>query len=185
MDTTVLGNQPDQQDVVAFQLGRQTYALPINPVVQIIEMVAITPIPQISNALEGVINVQGEAVAVVKLRRHLGLPDTPLQLNTPIILVKVGERTVGLIVDEVLDVLNLPDDRIVHLSDILLETMGDAPVLQGLTYIAENALLMLNPGELFDPQELRALAQAVEILAAEEKAVEEPTADEPDQEATA
>jgi purine-binding chemotaxis protein CheW len=174
MDTTAPGNPSGQQDVLAFKLGRQTYALPIHPVVQIIEMVAITPIPQIDTALEGVINVHGEAVAVVKLRRHLGLPDAPLQLNTPIVLVKVGERTVGLIVDEVVDVLNLPDDRIIHLHDILPDTVGDAPALQGVTYITENTLLMLDPNELFDPQELSLLAQAVEILTAKGKATEKP-----------
>lgn len=174
MDTTAPGNQSGQQDVVAFKLDRQTYALPIHPVVQIIEMVAITPIPQVDTALEGVINVHGEAVAVVKLRQHLGLPDTPLQLNTPIVLVEVGERTVGLIVDEVVGVLNLPDDRIIRLHDILPDTVGDAPTLQGLTYITENTLLMLDPNELFDPQDLRLLAQAVEMLTAEEKAIEKP-----------
>jgi purine-binding chemotaxis protein CheW len=174
MDTTALGNPSGQQDIVAFKLGRQTYALPIHPVIQIIEMVAITPIPQIDTALEGVINVHGEAVAVVKLRRHLGLPDTPLQLNTPVVLVEVGERTVGLIVDEVVDVLNLPDDQIIYLHDILPDTVGDAPALQGMTYIAENTLLMLDPNELFDPQELSLLVQAVEILTSEEKTIEKP-----------
>ena len=163
MDATE-GESSDLQNVVAFRLGQQAYALPIEPIAQIIDMVAITPVPQLSEVVEGVINVHGEAVAVVKLRRHFDLEDAPLQLNTPILLTRISGQTIGLIVDEVIDVLNLPKDRIVQLGEILPEELGNAPIFRGLTYVADDAMLMLDPDQLFRPDQLEALAQAVELL---------------------
>jgi purine-binding chemotaxis protein CheW len=164
MDATAERIFAETQNMVTFRLEKQTYALPIKPIVQIIEMVAITPIPQLSHVVEGVINVRGEAVAVVKLRRHLGLSDVALQLNTPILLTHIGGRTIGLIVDEVTDVFNLPTDRIVQLGEILPEQLGDAPIFRGLTYVADDAVLMLDPDQLFRPDQLEILAQAADAL---------------------
>jgi purine-binding chemotaxis protein CheW len=164
VDTTAEEAHSELQNVVAFRLDKQTYALPIEPIAQIIEMVAITPIPQLSQVVEGVINVHGEAVAVVKLRRHFGLSDAPLQLNTPILLTRIGGQTVGLIVDEVTDVFNLPPDQIVQLDEILPEELGNAPIFRGLTYVADDAVLMLNPDQIFRPDQLEILAQAASLL---------------------
>jgi purine-binding chemotaxis protein CheW len=163
MDATE-GESSNLQNMVAFRLGQQAYALPIEPIIQIIDMVAITPIPQLSEVVEGVINVHGEVVAVVKLRRHFDLEDAPLQLNTPILLTRISGQTIGLIVDEVTNVLNLPADRIVQLGEILPEELGDAPIFRGLTYVADDATLMLDPDQLFRPDQLEVLAQAVEML---------------------
>jgi purine-binding chemotaxis protein CheW len=177
MDATE-GASSDRQNVVAFRLEQQTYTLPIEPIAQIIDMVAITPIPQLDQVVEGVINVHGEAVAVVKLRRHFGLDDAPLQLNTPILLTHIGELKVGLIVDEVTNVFNLPPEQIVQLGEILPEELGDAPIFHGLTYVADDAMLMLDPDQLFRPDQLEILAKASHLLqeAIADKARAEPGA---------
>jgi purine-binding chemotaxis protein CheW len=164
VDTTTEENFSEQQNVVAFRLEKQTYALPIEPIVQIVEMVAITPIPQLDAVIEGVINVHGEAVAVVKLRRHFGLSDAPLQLNTPILLTRIGEQTIGLIVDEVTDVFNLSTDQVVQLGEILPEELENAPIFRGLTYVADDAVLMLDPDQLFRPDQLEILTKAASLL---------------------
>lgn len=164
MDTNTEQALSERQNVVAFRLDKQTYALPIEPIVQIIDMVAVTSIPQLDAVVEGVINVHGEAVAVVKLRRHFGLSDAPLRLNTPILLAQIGGQTIGLIVDEVTDVLHLSADQVVQLADILPEELGDAPIFRGLTYVSDDAVLMLDHESLFKPDQLQALAQAADML---------------------
>jgi purine-binding chemotaxis protein CheW len=177
VDTTTEETLSERQNLVAFRLEKQTYALPIEPIVQIVEMVAITPIPQLDAVIEGVINVHGEAVAVVKLRRHFGLSDTPLQLNTPILLTRIGEQTIGLIVDEVTDVFNLPTDQVVQLGEILPKELGNAPIFRGLTYVADDAVLMLDPDQLFRPDQLEILAKAASLL---QKAIAEKGQTEPE-----
>jgi purine-binding chemotaxis protein CheW len=178
VDTNTEQALSERQNVVAFRLDKQTYALPIEPIVQIIDMVAITSIPQLSQVVEGVINVHGEAVAVVKLRRHFGLSDAPLRLNTPILLTQIGGQTIGLIVDEVTDVLHLSADQVVQLADILPEELGDAPIFRGLAYVSDDAVLMLDHESLFQPDQLQALAQAADMLqeAIAKKAAEESSA---------
>jgi len=152
-------------NLVAFRLDRQTYALPIEPIVQIIEMVAITPIPQTDPAVEGVINVRGTAVPVVNLRCQLGLPEAKLQLHTPIILVRSGERMVGLIVDQVADVLNIRADQITRPKDMLPDGLSDVPLVQGLSHTSQGALLLLDLEHLFASNQAQ-LAQALEALSA-------------------
>jgi purine-binding chemotaxis protein CheW len=153
-----------QRNLVAFRLDQQTYALPIEPIVQIVEMVMITPIPHVNDTVAGVITVHGVVVPVVNMRRHFGLPEATLGLHTPIILVQTGEQMVGLIVDEVINVLNLPTERVAQLVDILPQGLGEAPILQGLAHVDENTVLLLDLEHLFLPHQARALAQVVAAL---------------------
>ncbi len=157
-------NPTGQRNLVTFRLDRQTCALPIEPIVKIIEMVSITPIPQASKALEGVINVRGMSVPVINLRRYLGLPEAALQLHTPIILARVGETVVGLIVDEVIDLLTLPGDQIVHLADMMPGGLGEVPIWQGLVHTPGGIVLLLDLDHLFSAPPGVGLTQAVETL---------------------
>jgi purine-binding chemotaxis protein CheW len=154
----------EQETLVMFWLAGRAYALPVEPIVQIIPMVTIVPVPQMGDVLEGVINVRGQAVPVVDLRRHLGLPAGPLQLHTPILLIRVGERVVGLIVDEVSDVLALDGGRIVRPADVLPEELRELPILRGLGHVAEGVMLILDPEHLFRPEQADALARAAEYV---------------------
>ena len=154
----------DQQSLVTFRLGRQTYALPIEPLAQIIEMVTITPIPHLNSSVEGMINVRGTAVPVINLGRHFGLQNTPRLLRTPIILIRVEEGMVGLIVDEVLDVLRLSGEQVLHTPDILPEGLGELPLLQGLVHTANGTVLLLDPDHLLRSNHKQALAQAMTTL---------------------
>jgi purine-binding chemotaxis protein CheW len=158
------GDSVDQRDLVAFRLGRQTYALPIEPIVRIIEMVTITPIPQVSSTVEGVINVQGAAIPVVNLRRHFGLPEVPVGLRTPIIIVQVGKQKFGLIVDEVIDVLSLLAEKVVRVADILPEGVGEAPILGGLVHVEGDTVLLLDIKHLLLPGQAQALVEAAATL---------------------
>lgn len=159
-----LGNQDGWIKMVTFQLGRQIFALPIEPIQQIIEMVTITPVPQVNNSIEGVINYHGSLVPVINLRRHLSLPEEPLWLNTPIILVMISGRLVGLIVDEVMDVINRPTGLIFQPIDILPDGMGEVPILKGLTQLQDEMVMLLDLERLFLPQQARALAEAANAL---------------------
>jgi len=98
----------DKQHFVTFRLGQQTYGLPIECITQIVEMVTITPLPQMSDLLEGLITVKGRPVPVVSLRRCVGLPRIDWHLHTPLILVQMSERACALVVDAVLDVTAYP-----------------------------------------------------------------------------
>ncbi|MBN1179564.1 MAG: chemotaxis protein CheW [Anaerolineae bacterium] len=153
-----------EQHLVAFRLDRQVYALPIDPVERIIPMVTITALPQVNNSVAGVINVRGQAIPVVDLRRHLGVHDAPIQQYTPILLVWVGQLLVGLIVDEVIDMLNLPAQHIARPAEMMPDGLEITPILQGLAYTDRGTVLVLDIAHLFTPGQARKLAQALEAL---------------------
>ncbi len=148
--TTLLKSPAARRNLVTFQLGRQIYALPIEMIVQIIPMVTITPTPQDDHTV-GVIQVRGRTIPVINLRPHLGLRKTALQLHTPILLVQNGQGTIGLIVDQVIDVLSLPADEVADFADLLSRGLREVPILQGMAYIQNSTVLLLNLDHLHLP----------------------------------
>jgi purine-binding chemotaxis protein CheW len=154
----------EQQTWVTFRLHQQVYALPIEVIAQIIQMVAITPIPRLHHVVEGVINVRSAAVPVINLRRHFGLPEASRQLHTPILLVRIGAQIIGLIADEVLDVIHFRDRDVIRLKEILPESLSDAPNLYGMIYNQGQMVLLMEIGNLFLPEKVQAMADAVKSL---------------------
>ena len=152
------------RDLVTFRLAEQMYALPIEPVVRIVEMVTITSIPHVGSSVEGVINVRGEPIPVINLRRHFGLSEVPLGLRTPIVLVESGKQTFGLIVDEVTDVLGLSRDDISRVADLLPEGIAESPILSGIAHVEHETVLLLDVEHLLVPTHVQALFQAMAAL---------------------
>jgi purine-binding chemotaxis protein CheW len=157
-------SQMKHWNLVAFRLSEQVYALPIESVVQIIEMVMITPVPLAAPSLQGVINVRGATVPVVNLRCHLGLPRTDLRPDTPIILARIDGRSIGLIVDEVIDVLSIPSEQWARQVDILPQGLDETPGLSGLAQTAYGMVLALDPDRLFSLDRAAVLARVVDAL---------------------
>ncbi len=153
-------------DLVAFRLDQQTYALPIEPIIQIIEMVTLTPLPQLDPLIDGVINFHGTLLPVISLRRYLGLPTIPLHLHTPIILVRHEQQTFGLIVDQVLDVIRIAERHLTRPDSLLPKGIEKPPLLSGLARLPNNQLLLLiNLTALFTSTPLCALLNEVPSLA--------------------
>ncbi len=160
-----LNKQDGWVSLVTFRVDQQVYALPIEPIRQIVEMVTVTAVPQVKEFIEGVINFHGVPVPVINLRRQLALPLMPFQLHTPIVLVTMSNRLVGVIVDEVLDVLNLPKLQIIDPEVILPEGMGEISVLQGLIQLDGKTILCLNLDHLLAPQQANDIAAVADALA--------------------
>lgn len=97
---------------VIFRLEGGQYALPLQRVIEVLRLVAIRPVPEGPAWLVGVIDRRGQALPIMDLRVRLGLPPLPPRLETRIIVTDVGdaqgEYLLGLLADEVLDVLTQP-----------------------------------------------------------------------------
>ena len=155
---------PANRTLLLFRLGAQTYAFAVESVVQIIPMVTVTPLLQLDRTVEGVINVQGKAVPVVDMRRHLGLAEARYDRYTPILLIHSGECIVGLVVDEILDVRSLPLEAFIPPPEVLPKDLG-RPLLSGIWSRSPVTLtLFLDPAYLFLPHQREALRQAATWL---------------------
>lgn len=150
--------------MLVFKLEGQQYALSLLQVVQIIPMLKITPVPQMDRVVEGFANIHGKIIPIINTRRRLGHPEKPHELHTPIILVQLPQWTLGLIVDEVIDVVFLPADQISLPDAILPKELACVPELIGVASINNQSVLLLNAEQLFQPGQLRALNQVVQGL---------------------
>lgn len=178
--------------VISFWLHEKTYALPLTSVVQVVPMVQITPLPYLSShrghvhqAVAGIINYRGAAVPIVNMRRYLDLPEQAPGLHTPILLITLEEeaRIIGLIVDEVIDVMHFASGDIVQLSDIMPEGLGEASILRGLAHTETGTMLMLDADQLFSTDhDGNGLGAALEEMEAAAVAPEPESAAEPEPE---
>ncbi len=91
-----------------FRIGGEDYALDIMRVREIIQPLPITPVPRAPAFVEGVIRLRGDVIPVLDVRKRLGVPATPPTRKSRFLIVNVAGRRIGLVVDEVREVLRIP-----------------------------------------------------------------------------
>jgi len=104
--------------IIDVRLGNDLYGIEIKYVNSIIVMQSITRVPKSQPYYLGVINLRGEIVPVMSLRRRLGLEDDVFSSSTRIMIIKPDDsaESVGLIVDEVNEVLTLAEENIKNIN---------------------------------------------------------------------
>jgi|YNPBryulayer2012_1023412.scaffolds.fasta_scaffold19417_2 purine-binding chemotaxis protein CheW len=112
-----LGTEEDfentlQDRYLTFRIGGEQYAFEIEYVTEIIGIQNITPVPNIKPFIKGIINLRGIIYPVVCVRKRFNLPEIPYNDRTCIIIVNVNQSGIGLIVDEVAEVLKILPESI-------------------------------------------------------------------------
>lgn len=135
----------DVDRAVAFVLDGQRYALPIGRVQEIQQIVAFSEVPGGSSGVIGMINLRGAVIPAIDLRRLVGLMPAEYTLETPMIICHVQGKLLALVVDEVLDVIELPSE-IMHeapsMHSLAAKMLGVARLPDGLMYLLDvDALL--------------------------------------------
>jgi purine-binding chemotaxis protein CheW len=130
--------------LVVFGLDDRDFALPIEDIAEVVPIVLITPVPEVPPWVEGVINLRGRVIPIVDLRKRLAIEPRPHTLNTPILIAEQGTRKLGLIVDEIRDVVRLGDDDLGSPSDVALEQTGDAEAISAVGRLGERLIVVLD-----------------------------------------
>jgi purine-binding chemotaxis protein CheW len=99
--------------LLVFVLDERKFSVDLPMVVRVVRMVEITPLPQGPDVVLGLINVQGQIIPVVSIRKRCGLPERAPCLKDRLIILRIPERMVALIVDEVIGVLHGADHEVV------------------------------------------------------------------------
>jgi purine-binding chemotaxis protein CheW len=94
--------------IVGFQVGRETYGVPITSLHEIVRVPEITAVPDAPDYMEGVINLRGKIVSVIDLRKRLGEKKVNSSRRNRILVVEHNGRLSGLIVDSASEVLKIP-----------------------------------------------------------------------------
>jgi purine-binding chemotaxis protein CheW len=132
----------DHSQYLTFALGGEEYGVEILKVQEIRGYTSITPIPNTPPHIKGVMNLRGAIVPVVDLRRTLAMPATEYSPFSVIIVVTVGTRVMGLIVDAVSDVLDVARTDIHPTPDF--GTRIDARFIQGMARVGDKLVVLLD-----------------------------------------
>ena len=98
---------------IVIKLGNEQYGIDIKYIDNIVRMQHITRVPKVADYLKGVINLRGEVIPVMSLRLKMDLPEDEITKATRIIILKLEQHgTIGVIVDEVREVVTLNMDQI-------------------------------------------------------------------------
>ncbi|MEW6573317.1 MAG: chemotaxis protein CheW [Bacillota bacterium] len=147
-----------EEQVVVFQLDDQTYGLDIAAVSEIIRMEKITHVPRAPEFVEGVINLRGRIIPVIDLRERFMLARGEYTRQSRIIIVEIGEVTVGMIVDAVLEVLRISVNNI-EPPPAMIDGV-DVAYLRGIALWEGRMIILLSLERILDEHEKESLGQA-------------------------
>ena len=152
---------------VTFELADQAYGINVCDATEVIRMVAMAEPPEAPPYVMGLINIRGQVVPVVDMRRRLGLEAANYTLATPILVIKVRGWTLGLIVDKVLEVITLPAEMVEPPTGAFSKSRCFA----GVAKIDANLIFLVDPAGLFSADEERVLEDLFAADKVSEKAL--------------
>ena len=153
--------------IVTFQVGTEQYGLEINSISEIVRPHRITPLPRMSEFIEGVINLRGTIIPIVDLRKRFALAmihDNPRKLRMMITRGAVhgaagnGKELLGLVVDGVNEVIHVPKKDIETAPEAALGASSD--FITGMGKVADRLIILLDITRILSQQERVALAEA-------------------------
>ena len=157
---------------LVFHLADQTYAVPVAAVEEIVPMAELALVACGPSFLAGFLDVGGELIAVISLRRLFKLADKSRELYTPIVILKSAPQRVALEVDAVREIADIADEDAVVLGDgCVLNDFALAAVRREGTTV-----LLLSPERLLLEEEQRRIAELADMARDRRAAVETVTA---------
>ena len=150
------GSEAAASQFLAFQLGTETYGVPLLEVQEIRTYTLATPIPNTPEHVLGVINLRGAIIAVIDLRRRLGLPPISDQEQTIFMVVTIGDKTYGLRADSVSDVIEINTDSIQEAPKVMDEEKQR--FISGLAQITDRVIVLLNLEQVIDIETVSKMA---------------------------
>lgn len=141
-----------QQEFLSFRLGEEHYAIDI---MSVQEIRGYEPVTRIANApvfIKGVNNLRGDIVPIVDLRIKFNVGEAVYDEFTIVIMLNIGERIVGIVVDAVSDVICLNSTEICPPPDF--GVAFDSQYLLGLVPVKEHMVILINIEKLISSREL-------------------------------
>jgi purine-binding chemotaxis protein CheW len=141
-----LGAAEDSGQFLTFTLQNEEYGIEILQVQEIKGFAKITPIPNAPPFVRGVMNLRGTVVPIIDLRARFSMEEKEYGQFNVIIVVNVGQRIVGLVVDTVSDVLNIANDAIAVPPE--LTTAGGSACITGIGKLDDRIVMLLDTSRL-------------------------------------
>ncbi len=141
---------------LTFVLNREEYGIEIKHVIEIIGIQNITSVPDMPHYIKGVINLRGKVIPVMDVRIRFNMSEQDYNERTCIIVINVTEQLVGLIVDEVSEVLDIPKTAVEPPPRV---NRGEgSKFVQGMGKVGDAVKILLNAGKLLFEEDLEKIA---------------------------
>lgn len=128
--------------VVAFKLGAEEYGVDIGQVREINRLVPITRVPRVPGYVEGVINLRGQLLPIIDLRARFEMPRVAPTRTTRIVVAEIGTRRVGMIVDAVSEVVQIPFEQVENAPEMLAGLATE--YIRGVGKVDDRLIILLD-----------------------------------------
>jgi len=156
--------QANEEQFLTFRLDGQEYGISILKVQEIKGWDKMTPIPNSPPYVKGVLNLRGVIVPVFDLRLRFGLPETVRDAFTVIIVVNIGGRMAGIVVDAVSDVINVSPEQQCAAPEY--EGQQNREFIKGLAQVDDKLLILLDIDRMVNPETLEQSEAVASVAAA-------------------
>jgi purine-binding chemotaxis protein CheW len=150
---------PGSMQLVSFKLSDETYGIEITKIREIILVGEITRVPETPHYIKGLINLRSSVIPVIDLRARFSLAENELSQDSRIMVLNVGRRTIGIVVDSVNEVLRVTQDQISP-APPTVASLGNQ-YMTGLVRLEEQLLILLDVDRLFSENTNAAIDDAV------------------------
>jgi len=135
-------SQDNEIQVVAFKLGKEEYAVDILNVQDINRLLNITRVPRSENYIEGVVNLRGNIIPIINLHKKFNLQSEGNENDKRVIVFQLDDLKVGIIVDQVSEVLRLEKEDIEETGKVYSSI--NAEHIKGIAKVNNRLLILLD-----------------------------------------
>lgn len=150
-------NEDMADKYLTFFLAKEVYGVEISYVIEIIGIQKITNIPEMPDYIKGVINLRGKVIPVMDVRTRFRMEPREYDERTCIIVVDISGTTVGLVVDEVSEVADIPADQ-VETPPMQGQGKGNA-FIKGMGKSGDSVRILLNVEALIREEDLETVQE--------------------------
>ena len=136
---------------VTFFLENEKYGVPVSQVMEVLRFTEITPVPGAPESVMGIINLRGNVVTVLDTRNKFGLPPRETDDSTRIVVINIEEDVIGILVDNVSDVMWLRASEMESAPNTTGE--DNARYIQGVASRDGELLILVDLLKLFSEEE--------------------------------
>ncbi len=163
-ETETLALQSEIEDsqegkYLAFHVGKEEYGIEIRYVTEIIGLQKITDLPDMPDFVKGVINLRGKVIPVIDVRLRFGFEKREYDERTCIIVTNIDDVAVGLIVDSVAEVLDIPEKNVDPPPRV--QKGSESRYIKGLGKVGEDVKIILDINRFLFDEELEMLTKVV------------------------
>ncbi len=137
---------------LTFPVEAELYGVAIAKVTEIVGLQRIMSVPDVPAYIKGVINLRGKVIPLMDIRLRFGLPEKDYDDRTVVIVLQIADAPIGLIVDGVNEVLDIPDDQIDRPRSYAPGDGGS--LVKGLARLDDRVAIILEADLLVDTSEI-------------------------------